>query len=114
MRARELTLIFVDEFKFKYSFQSNGVAEEQNFFAKSLPLEDLEKRKLLEKDGIFRKEARLYGTLMPKLIKYAGNLIYNVVQYDSLSRQNQYLTILIMLTQVHQSGLPSAISHVTI
>lgn len=96
-----------------YCFKANDVIDEQNFFAKALPSEDIEKRKMLEDAGIFKKETKFYGNFLPKLIKYSGNLIHVIT-----SQQNQYFPSLLShhhcRLQVHQNGHRPVIFHVTI
>lgn len=45
---------------------------EEKFFLKSLPTVNIEKRKVLEESGIFKKEAKFFMNLVPELLKYSG------------------------------------------
>lgn len=46
---------------------ANEGKEDFNFFMKSLPIKDLKQRKMLVETGIFRKEVKLYESLLPTL-----------------------------------------------
>lgn len=57
-------------FRLKIDSVVNGETLSSQFFMKSLPLNDLKQRKMLIDTGIFHKEVKLYGILIPRLSKF--------------------------------------------
>lgn len=56
-------------FRLKIDAIVNDSKSELNFFVKSLPLNDLKQRKMLEDTGIFRKEVTVYKNLLMDLME---------------------------------------------
>ena len=61
---------------FYFFFQKTRDIQEKSFFVKSLPIKNIEKRKFLKNSGIFKKESKIFKSLVPKLLKYSGNYLF--------------------------------------
>lgn len=60
-------------FRLEIEASVDDVRLDFTFFMKSLPITDLKQRKMLEDTGIFRKEVKLYETLLPELAEFTPN-----------------------------------------
>lgn len=70
----QTTFIFIKNFQI--FLQNCQNIREQSFFVKSLPINNIGKRSMLEETGIFKKESRIFKDLIPKLLKYSGNYLF--------------------------------------
>lgn len=63
-------------YRLKIDVKNDESNDQLIFFAKSLPLENVERREMLLSSGIFNKEVEIYRNILPHINKYSKGFVW--------------------------------------